>query len=224
MLLRRLSKHVTDQNWPAVIIDFLIVVFGVYIGVWISGYQDRKSTLQKQQLVIESLRQDMVLIGTLDVQFRDEIDTRFDAWQQAYDANQKPPPIYFRIPGSDTPPQHIWNSLQQNQLANLFSPDLLNDLGLYYSELEGVSRKYIRYIEFVEIEVLPGLKEDRDYFYRADGLRLKSKYEANMDRLREWRDENARLSQWSGCLAERLKAPMSESQNCTPNLSVSAFE
>lgn len=223
MLLRRISKHVTDQNWIAVGIDFLIVVFGVYIGVWIGGYQDRQATVQKQQLVVEALRQDMVLIGALDVQFRDEIDSRFEAWTQAYEAKQKPSPVYFRIPGSDTPPQHIWNSLQQNQLTNLFSPDLLNDLGLYYSELEGVSRKYVRYVEFVELEILPGLKEEPDYFYRADGLRLQSKYEANMDRLREWRDENARLSQWSGCLAERLEAPMRVSKNCSPDLSISAF-
>ena len=35
MLLRSITKHVKDQNWFAVFIDFLIVVFGVYIGVWI---------------------------------------------------------------------------------------------------------------------------------------------------------------------------------------------
>lgn len=180
--------------------------------------------MQKQRLVVEALRQDMVLIGALDVQFRDEIDSRFEVWTQAHEAGQKPSPVYFPIPGSDTPPQHIWNSLQQNQLTNLFSPDLLNDLGLYYSELEGVSRKYVRYVEFVEREILPGLKETPDYFYRVDGLRLKSEYEASIDRLREWRDENARLSQWSGCLAKRLEAPMTVSQNCSPDLLMSAFD
>lgn len=115
-------------------------------------------------MVVEALRQDMVLIGALDVQFRDEIDSRFEVWTQAHEAGQKPSPVYFRIPGSDTPPQHIWNSLQQNQLTNLFSPDLLTVLGLYYSELEGVSRKYVRYVEFVEREILPGLKEAPNYF------------------------------------------------------------
>ena len=140
MLLRSITKHVKNQNWFAVFIDFFIVVFGVYIGVWIGGFQERKSTLKKQKLVVEALRQDMVLIGDLDLQFRQEIDRKFDGWNAAYDAGQKPPPIFYRIPGSDTPPQHIWNSLQQNKLTDLFSPDLLNDLGLYYSELDGVSR------------------------------------------------------------------------------------
>ena len=31
MLLRRITKHVKDQNWFAVFIDFLIVVVGVFI-------------------------------------------------------------------------------------------------------------------------------------------------------------------------------------------------
>lgn len=45
-----------------------------------------------------------------------------------------------------------------------------------------------------------------------------------MDRFREWRGENVRLSHWSGCLAKRLEAPMIVSQNCSPDLSMSAFD
>lgn len=33
MILRRLTKHVKDQNWFAVALDFLIVVVGVFIGI-----------------------------------------------------------------------------------------------------------------------------------------------------------------------------------------------
>ena len=32
MILHSLSKHVKDQNWFAVALDFLIVVVGVFIG------------------------------------------------------------------------------------------------------------------------------------------------------------------------------------------------
>ena len=224
MLLRRITQHVKDQNWFAVGIDFLIVVFGVYIGVWIGGYQERQSTLQKQQLVVEALRQDMILISELHVEFRQAIDQKFEDWQSAYEAGKQPPPVFYRVPGSDTPPQHIWNSLQQNQLTDLVSPSLLNDLGLYYSELEGVSRKYIRYIEFVEAEILPGLLEDRSYFYRANEGRLKARYEASMDRLYEWHAEVGRLTEWATCLAVRLEAPKSSSEDCTPDFATSAFE
>lgn len=38
MLLRRISKHVNDQNWFAVAIDFAIVVFGVFIGIQVANW------------------------------------------------------------------------------------------------------------------------------------------------------------------------------------------
>jgi hypothetical protein len=46
MLLRRITKHVKDQNWLAVFIDFLIVVVGVFIGIQVANWNttlvDRK--------------------------------------------------------------------------------------------------------------------------------------------------------------------------------------
>jgi len=45
MLLRRITKHVKDQNWFAVGLDFFIVVFGVFVG------------LQVQQWALERQRQ-----------------------------------------------------------------------------------------------------------------------------------------------------------------------
>ena len=33
MLLRRITKHVKDQHWIAIGIDFLIVVVGAFLGI-----------------------------------------------------------------------------------------------------------------------------------------------------------------------------------------------
>jgi len=40
MLLRSLSKHVKDQNWFAVGLDFLIVVFGIFIGFQLNNWNE----------------------------------------------------------------------------------------------------------------------------------------------------------------------------------------
>lgn len=40
MILRSLNKHVKDQNWFAVGLDFLIVVFGVFIGLQVGNWND----------------------------------------------------------------------------------------------------------------------------------------------------------------------------------------
>jgi hypothetical protein len=42
MLLRRFSEHVKGQNWFAVALDFLIVVFGVFIGFQLNTWNDNR--------------------------------------------------------------------------------------------------------------------------------------------------------------------------------------
>ena len=45
MLLRRVSTHLSDQNWLAVALDFLVVIAGVFFAMqaenWYSARQDR---------------------------------------------------------------------------------------------------------------------------------------------------------------------------------------
>ena len=43
MLLRRITKHVKDQNWFAVGIDFVIVVVGVFIGLQVANWNDDRA-------------------------------------------------------------------------------------------------------------------------------------------------------------------------------------
>ncbi len=58
MLLRRISKHVTEQNWFAVFIDFLIVVVGVFIGIQVANWNETIYEQKKEQLITERLKLD----------------------------------------------------------------------------------------------------------------------------------------------------------------------
>jgi len=42
MLLRRMTKHVQDQNWFAVLLDFLIVVIGVFVGLQVANWNEAR--------------------------------------------------------------------------------------------------------------------------------------------------------------------------------------
>jgi len=59
MLLRRITKHVKDQNWFAVGIDFLIVVIGVFVGLQVSNWNERQSTNQLSAEFSERLIADL---------------------------------------------------------------------------------------------------------------------------------------------------------------------
>jgi len=58
MILRRLTKHVKDQNWFAVTLDFIIVVTGVFLGIQIGNWNtdaalSRKAAVLERQMAFE---------------------------------------------------------------------------------------------------------------------------------------------------------------------------
>jgi len=60
MILRRLTKHVKDQNWFAVGLDFLIVVFGVFIGLQVQNWTNEQGRRQLESRYTERLHEEVV--------------------------------------------------------------------------------------------------------------------------------------------------------------------
>ena len=59
MLLRRITKHVKDQNWFAVGIDFCIVVIGVFIGIQVANWNDESANNRKANEMFASVLVDL---------------------------------------------------------------------------------------------------------------------------------------------------------------------
>jgi hypothetical protein len=59
MLLRRVTKHVKDQNWFAVGIDFAIVVVGVFIGLQVANWNERRAIAITDAELIGRLSNDL---------------------------------------------------------------------------------------------------------------------------------------------------------------------
>ncbi|TDR23165.1 DUF6090 family protein [Marinicella litoralis] len=73
MILRSVTKHVREQNWFAVFLDFMIVVIGVFIGIQVSNWNVERAGEKQAQVLIERLNEDLendleVLVSTLDYQ------------------------------------------------------------------------------------------------------------------------------------------------------------
>ncbi|WP_370235694.1 MULTISPECIES: hypothetical protein [Henriciella] len=58
MILRRLTKHVKEQNWFAVALDFLIVVVGVFLGLQVSNWNEDQSLQARSDQSIVELRRE----------------------------------------------------------------------------------------------------------------------------------------------------------------------
>ena len=62
MLLRRITQHVKDQNWFAVLIDFAIVVFGVFIGIQVANWNEDRQQRVDEAEIIERVADDFARI------------------------------------------------------------------------------------------------------------------------------------------------------------------
>lgn len=59
MLLGRVMKHVQDQNWFAVGVDFVIVVIGVFIGIQVSNWNAAREDRFNETLYLGYLAEDL---------------------------------------------------------------------------------------------------------------------------------------------------------------------
>lgn len=67
MILRRITKHVKDQNWFAVALDFFIVVAGILIAFQITNWSEVQSARRDYDLAIERYRAEIdANLETLD--------------------------------------------------------------------------------------------------------------------------------------------------------------
>ncbi len=214
MILRRLATSIRKQDWFAVVIETLIVVMGVFLGLQVNNWNEARDAEARRQAIVEALITDLQDANYViqDVA-APTIESGLADWRTGFERGEMPVPFYFRVDGSDTPPD-TWSVLQQMNIDGLFDPVTVFDLNMYYSEMKGVGLKYVRYVTFVEDEILPYETGDPQYFYTEDGSDLQPRFHANMARLTEWRGEILRLGRWADCLTERLRNDIRAAQSC----------
>lgn len=71
MFIRRITQHVKAQNWTAIILDFVIVVVGVFIGIQVSNWNDDRQNAARTQSYYARLLHDLeserrALVARLD--------------------------------------------------------------------------------------------------------------------------------------------------------------
>ncbi len=59
MLFRKITIHLTDQNWFAVFLDFIIVVVGVFLGIQVANWNEAQQDQKEQLVILELLESDI---------------------------------------------------------------------------------------------------------------------------------------------------------------------
>ncbi len=214
MILRRLSQSLKEQNWTAIVIEFVLLVTGVFLGIQVANWNAARIERTKQAMVLDAFRVDIRDYSGVFQKFSDKVNKGFAEFDAALARGEKPAPFFIRYRGSDTAPKSVWQVAQQSGLADLVHPSLMFEIGYYYSEIDGIGVKFVRYSEFVETEILPHVN-NTDVFYDEAG-NMKPKYQQNMQRLREYMADTAITVASAKCLLKRFEAPKSVGQWCRP--------
>jgi len=212
------------RSWRFLLAELLVVFLGVYGAFWVDSYRDQQDKAERTEAVVSVLIKDMNDLVKVGGGFNDFIEEGLQKWDEARQRGETPPPFVFRTFGAEVPPLTTWEVVRQAQLSELIEPDLLFELGFFYNELSGVGDRFIRYAEFTESEVLPQVKAGSSGFYNEAGDRLLPKFEAHMDRLREYRLMSEYLNDWAECLIDRIATLDRSAQECRSELGVTPFE
>ena len=78
MILRSVMRHVREQNWLAVGIDFFIVIVGVFIGIQVANWNEARLETHQQRVYLVRLQSDFKGID-------DRLDEHFVVYQQMID-------------------------------------------------------------------------------------------------------------------------------------------
>jgi len=95
MLLRRLSRHIGEQNWFAVVLDFFIVVLGVFIGVQLGNWNSARADRAAYEDALERYRAELAVnLETLETENEnvmiglEVVGAGLDALQSCEDSEQ----------------------------------------------------------------------------------------------------------------------------------------
>lgn len=91
MLLRRFTRHVKEQNWLAVFLDFLIVIAGVFLGVQLSNFNANIAERRAEKEILAELYREVALskaeLETQIEEYRGRIEYYRDAMPRLYGEN-----------------------------------------------------------------------------------------------------------------------------------------
>ena len=59
MILRRLSQSLKQQNWTAIVIEFVLLVTGVFLGIQVSNWNQQRATEAQARIFTDRLRNDL---------------------------------------------------------------------------------------------------------------------------------------------------------------------
>ncbi|MEM7327436.1 MAG: hypothetical protein AAF437_01775 [Pseudomonadota bacterium] len=159
MLLRRITKHVKDQNWFAVGLDFLIVVIGVFIGLQVANWNEARLQKADERQLIQRLADEAAELKSALSDYRtvhsDTVEANFEFVKLLEDADAclEVNDTYKRLSlmATDFPPPRFSVSTIDGLIGSgrsqlIESADLRDRISEMADEFDFIERQWTRYV------------------------------------------------------------------------------
>jgi len=194
MILARLSRAIREQNWFAVVLEFIIVIAGVVIGFQISAWNAERQADEARQATLDRLHDEAEQAVAYHADFV-ALHQRFNArrteaierliandWADADREAMTEGITSIGILPASNPPRTVYDELvSTGQFAEIGSPELRNAISNYYSRLTFLQGQ-IDYMRTVSFDPVDWQRDDVTVTYEP-GTARERRYELDFESL-----------------------------------------
>lgn len=186
-------------------LELFIVFIGVSAAFAVENYRDARNEDERRQAVYRALdRELMQMAETHGPVLQRQMTQQLEAWDRAIAKGERPLPPDFRIRDAERPPTGVWEAAAATGTIDLIEPELMFELARFYMRAESAGDLYQRYASSAQADVWPHLAEGPSAFWEPNG-ELRHEIAAHVQRLRDFRDRQGKLSVQAKSLREKLK-------------------
>lgn len=186
-------------------LELFIVFIGVSAAFAVENYRDERNEDSRREAVYRALDRELKQMAeTHGPALQRQMTEQLESWDRAVAKGERPLPPDFRIPDAERPPTGVWRAATATGTIELIEPELMFELARFYMRADSAGDLYQRYASSAQEDVWPHLTEGPSVFWKPNG-ELRYEIAAHVQRLRDFRDRQGKLSGQAKSLREKLK-------------------
>jgi hypothetical protein len=201
----RFNKAALARHASRFLVELAVVFIGVSAAFMVDNYRDQREQARSIDAAYSGLLEELSQYSSRGRAHAARARQVLAAYRAERTQGGRPPPAFYRLPGSEHPPEAVWQTSVASGVVNLIPPALRREMGWFYGENSGISDRYVRYAEFTESQILPGLKETHDVFHDPQTGELYPRFQVHMDLLDEYAGYLERQAKWADRLRHRIR-------------------
>lgn len=135
--------------------ELVIVFVGVWAALWTNNQREKRERQDRAFRIAGAISAEITHLNNWYRPWRDSIVADYADWKSRIARGERPPPYYFRVPGSEHVPTVGWQGAVASGLLDVFDSDLVFAIGNTYHEWSEIGDRIARYHASTEAVVFP---------------------------------------------------------------------